>query len=224
MPSRQWFLDEGAGRFRPRGPGAFLLGLMLLGAVPYNTFPFVATAQAESSPQPDAGPSPAALPAGTSTDWWAQAQRQVADAEYEVTWQERPQVAGLAPSWHAPNRAHGFRTYFTEGGLRVIPRQQDAPSWQWGLRLAGIGRGERVLPAGPAVLTPRANRMTYDRRSIVEWCVNDRRGPEQGMALSAAPGWTIPDCSFCSLVAQRRGAGQDFTKNGNACSQWGVLS
>ena len=59
------------------------------------------------------GSSSTALPTGTSHDWWSQAQRQIAVAEYELTWQERPLVRGLAPSWHAPNRAHGFRTYFT---------------------------------------------------------------------------------------------------------------
>ena len=36
MPRRQSFFDEGAGRFRPRGPGAFLLGLMLLGAFRFS--------------------------------------------------------------------------------------------------------------------------------------------------------------------------------------------
>ena len=46
MPGRESHIDAGAGRFRPRGPGAFLLGLMLLVAVPHNTFPLAATSAA----------------------------------------------------------------------------------------------------------------------------------------------------------------------------------
>ena len=54
--------------------------------------------------------SPSTLPEGASQDWWSRAQRRIAGSEYEMTWQERPILAALAPSWHAPNRAQGFRT------------------------------------------------------------------------------------------------------------------
>jgi len=128
-----------------------------------------------------------ALPAGASSDWWSEAQQRIARSEYEMTWQERPLVAELAPSWHAPNRAQGFRTYFTDDGPRVIPRSDDSPAWQWGLRFSGIERGETVLGAKRAVPAPRANRITYSRGSVVEWYLNDERGLEQGLTLAAPP-------------------------------------
>ena len=65
--------------------------------------------------------------------WFARVSQQIADAEYEVTWQTATALPDLDAAWHAPNRAHGLRTYFTEDGIRVVPRTEDVPSWTWGL-------------------------------------------------------------------------------------------
>src|SRR5512137_1681468 len=66
-------------------------------------------------------------------DWLSQAQRNIASAEYDVTWQTSTAIPGLDAAWQAPNRAHDLRTYFTPQGIRVVPRRGDAPSWEWGL-------------------------------------------------------------------------------------------
>jgi hypothetical protein len=119
-------------------------------------------------------------------DWQARAQRQIAEAEYQMSWQEGPST--LAPTWQAANRAQGFRTYFTETGPRVIPRTEDVPSWQWGLHFSEVGRGQtRLALEEPSPLVPQANRMTYRRGSIEEWYVNDVRGLKQGFTLSSRP-------------------------------------
>src|SRR6185503_1008714 len=56
-------------------------------------------------------------------------------------------AGGAAPAaWQATNRAHGFRTWFGDEGIRVIPRSEDAPSWTWGLSLVGYGRGDALWP------------------------------------------------------------------------------
>jgi len=54
--------------------------------------------------------------------WLSEVEGRIARAEYEITWQTATVPENLAASWHAPNRAQGFRTYFTEAGIRVVPR------------------------------------------------------------------------------------------------------
>ena len=51
--------------------------------------------------------------------WLSEVEQRIAQAEYEITWQTAPVLEDLAASWHAPNRSQGFRTYFTEAGIRV---------------------------------------------------------------------------------------------------------
>ena len=56
----------------------------------------------------------------------------------------------------------------------------------------GSGPG-RIRPAGvdstfsSPSLTPQDNRIEYDRGTILEWYVNDRRGLKQGFALASPP-------------------------------------
>ncbi|HKY31375.1 MAG TPA: FG-GAP-like repeat-containing protein [Candidatus Polarisedimenticolia bacterium] len=123
--------------------------------------------------------------------WLAKAQGEIADAEYEVIWQDETPLADLGAAWQAPNRAHGFRTYFTTGGIRVIPRLRseadEAPSWQWGLRLARWGRPGRVQAVAPARLTVAGNEAIHEGGAIVERYVNDRRGLEQIFHIGEAP-------------------------------------
>ena len=130
--------------------------------------------------------------ADVSGDWLQAIQKQIADSEYELSWQDRPQVelgsASGPGAWHAPNREHGFRTYFTQNGIRLIPRVSgDGPSWEFGLSLSGYGRGRAVAPVSAPSLAPDENRIDYERGDIVEWYVNDRRGLEQGFTLAEPP-------------------------------------
>jgi len=132
-------------------------------------------------------PAGDAVPADVPADWWAGVRQQIADAEYEVSWQNRPVVAGLGAAWHAPNRAQSLRTYFVEDGIRVVSRTEQTPSWVWGLSVVGYGRGTTAWPLEEARLSPLRNRVDYDRGALDEWYVNDPRGLAQGFVLQVAP-------------------------------------
>jgi uncharacterized repeat protein (TIGR01451 family) len=121
------------------------------------------------------------------SDWWGRVQADIRDSEYEISWQESTVLEDLEAAWQAPNRAQGFRTYFTDAGIRVVPRTEAEPSWEWGLELIGYGRQEQMRAVEAAVLEAEGNRVDYDRGGIVEWYVNDRRGLKQGFTLSAPP-------------------------------------
>jgi len=105
-------------------------------------------------------------------------------SEYEIRWQERTGVEGASSAWHAPNRAHGFRTYFTESGVLLLPRVSGGPGWVFKMELAFWGRGESLARVGAGSLSPSGNRIEYWRPDVVEWYVNDRRGLEQAFKLA----------------------------------------
>jgi len=112
----------------------------------------------------------------------------MAEREYEVTWQAEPAVEGIEPSWHAPNRSQGFRTYFTSAGIRVVPRTESAPAWRWGLSLVGYGNAEKTWEVPRANLAASGHRMAYHRGALAEFYVNTPDGLEQGFTLPAPPG------------------------------------
>ena len=114
-------------------------------------------------------------------------------AEYQVTWQETTVLTDVVAAYQAPNRAHGLRTYFTPGGLRVVARSAIVPTWQLGLRLAGYGYAGDMRPVSAATLNARGNGIAYVRDALVEWYVNDERGVEQGFTLTSAPAGTVSD-------------------------------
>jgi len=119
--------------------------------------------------------------------WQASAEQAIAASEYFVSWQDTTVLVDLPAAWHAPNRAHDFRIYFTERGLRVVPRTAPEPSWEWGLELTAVGREDRLAPATPARLAPHEGRIDYDRGALLEWYDNSPRGLEQGFTIPAGP-------------------------------------
>ena len=133
-----------------------------------------------------AAPRPSAP--GASDTWWSEIERGIAEAEYQITWQVH------ATSWQAPNRAQGFRTYFTDAGIRVVPREQ-AGAWEWSLALSRWGRPSSTQPMDVPRIRVNETRIEFDRGGIVEWYVNDRRGLEQGFTLEAPPAVAGDDTS-----------------------------
>ncbi len=119
--------------------------------------------------------------------WLAAIEQEIARAEYEITWQTQTVLEDLTAAWHAPNRAQGFRTYFADEGIRMVPRSEESPAWEWRLSLFGWGRPGAVEAVEAAVLRAEANRIEYDRGDILEWYVNDARGLEQGFTLEGPP-------------------------------------
>jgi hypothetical protein len=148
----------------------------------------IAASLAAALPAVAAAPSPAvAADANAPAEGWlSEAQKQISAREYEVTW-EGDTPEGLSPAWQAPNRAHGFRTFFTDAGIRVVPRTEDAPSWQWELTLVGYGRGREVWPVPKATPAPAAARVEYHRGDLREWYENTPAGLEQGFELQSPP-------------------------------------
>ncbi len=114
-------------------------------------------------------------------------QEDLATKEYWITWQDETQLEDLVGAWHAPNRAQGFRTYFTAAGIRLIPRAVGRPAWEWSLTLVAYGRGTISRPVEQARPYADENRIWLDRVGIVEWLVNEPRGLKHGFVLHAPP-------------------------------------
>jgi hypothetical protein len=112
-------------------------------------------------------------------DWLARAQRHLAEREYEAG----PNAQGL----QAPNRAQNLRTYFERTGIRVVDRTAAGSPELLTLRLAGIGRGERLAPVDAGEVTSEGARVTLRRPQLAEWYVNSAAGLEQGFTLTARP-------------------------------------
>ncbi len=122
--------------------------------------------------------------------------------EYDLSWQAETPLAGHRGAWQAPNRAQNFRTYFTDAGIRVVPRLVDLvdlvdleqepgqPSWEWGLALVRYGRPGTQVTLEASRLTPQGNRLHRDwgTSGLTEWYVNDSRGLKHGFTLAEAPG------------------------------------
>jgi len=123
----------------------------------------------------------------TSSGWTAQLQQDLAEREYEITWQSSTPIHGVDASWQAPNRAQGFRTYFTPDGIRLVPREARGSSWSWGLSLVAYGEGEEVRHVATASLSASGRRIGYHRAGIEESYENTPDGLEQRFVLSAKP-------------------------------------
>jgi FG-GAP repeat protein len=133
--------------------------------------------------------------------WLSQVQADLRAGEYDLTWQSAPVVSDIEPSWQAPNRRQGFRTYFTPAGIRVVPRTTDEINWRWGLSLRGYGRGGTSWAVPKATPTPAGHRIDYDRGAIGERYENTDRGLEQTFVLTAPP-----DASMVSGASGASGA------------------
>jgi len=100
------------------------------------------------------------------SDWLPRVERALAEKEYEASRNAR----GL----QAPNRAHGLRTYFEPGGIRVVDRTAAGGPELLGLRLARIGRGDALAPVAPGEVTNEGARVEIRRPGVVEWYLNSR--------------------------------------------------
>jgi hypothetical protein len=88
----------------------------------------------------------------------------------------------------APNRAHDLRTWFEDTGIRVHDRTGVGSPELLCLALAGVGRGEVLVPVAPGeAVVAREGRVEIQRPGLVEWYLNSPRGLEQGFTLSERP-------------------------------------
>ncbi len=115
------------------------------------------------------------LPPGVSGDWWTTVQQNIQKEEYNLS-----QALGEKKAlYQAPNRAQGFRSFFSEKGVRLVPRTEEKPSWEWGLELVQEAEGGRLK----AEVSATDNRIEIVRGNITEWYVNDENGLEQGFTV-----------------------------------------
>lgn len=147
----------------------------------------------------NAGTPPPARPdrlvAAAGDDWWRRARSAIEASEYNVSWSNATSSAPTDVGWQAPNRAHGFRVWFTEDGVRIVPRRGDAETWEWGLSLVAWGRAGSMIPVPAARLAVDRQRIDADRGALLEWFVNGPKGLEQGFKIEALPeeNATVPD-------------------------------
>jgi hypothetical protein len=120
-------------------------------------------------------------------DWWNAVRTSIGASEYDVSFQEGTALPVLPSSLQAPNRAHGLRTHFTPSGIRVVPRTEPVPSWDWGLHLARYGFGGALVRTAAADPVASGNRVEYRRGGLTEWYLNDDRGLEQGFTFTTPP-------------------------------------
>ena len=119
--------------------------------------------------------------------WTLEIGEDLAASEYWITWQDQIQLGEIAEALQAPNRAQGFRAYFTADGFHMVPRTAKPSDWVWGLSLETHGRGSHFQPVESARLTPDGNSIEMDRRGIVEWIVNRPQGLKHGLIVHGPP-------------------------------------
>ncbi len=138
---------------------------------------------------------PEAAP-GVPSDWWATAQADILQAEYNITWQEQTYLPDVPAAYQSPNRAHNLRSYYTNDGVIVIPRTWeegiDLPPWRMEMALSAWGREGQLTAVLPATLAAgeggeNRNRIEFRRGKLVEWYRNDESGLEQGFTVSSPP-------------------------------------
>jgi hypothetical protein len=129
----------------------------------------------------------ASLPAGVGQSWWSAVQRDIAASEYRVSRLNQGGTTVGEGAYQAPNRAQGFRTIFTERGIRVVPRTDQTQAWELGLELVGIGPSGGVRPVAAGTLSAEGARARIERAGLVEWYVNGPRGLEQGFTVATPP-------------------------------------
>jgi len=122
------------------------------------------------------------IPKEIPQSWLEQVQKDIAQREYHITWQDKTDLPNNQAAWQAPNRAHDFRTYFTGNGLTVVPRS-GIKDWLWSLKLIAYGDEQTNSQTKPEV---KDNRIEYSHSAkLKEWYINNAQGLEQGFTLNA---------------------------------------
>ena len=80
------------------------------------------------------------LPQGVSQDWWTTVQQDIEREEYNIS----SAPVDSKALYQGPNRVHGFRSFFSEKGVRLVPRTEEKPFWEWGLELVQEAEGGRL--------------------------------------------------------------------------------
>jgi len=119
-------------------------------------------------------------------------QTAVESSRYEIQHASRsglPQTLKAAGEiYQAKNPGQHLQAFFSAGQVVL----EASPSvcnrdWQAGLKLRGVGYGERVSAAPAGSPRTNGNRIEIPRGMLTEWYVNSREGIEQGFTLRERP-------------------------------------
>jgi len=83
-------------------------------------------------------------------------------------------------------RHAGLAAVADVGGM-AITDESGSTSWKWSMRLARVGRVDRLLPVAPSAPRLHGSRASYTAGSVTEWYVVNDAGVEQGFDLAARP-------------------------------------
>jgi hypothetical protein len=155
--------------------------LILIQVVIFSNTPVIA--QSIATPPQASSPANPEIP----SDWLVQAQEHIRQSEYRINWVEESLIPGAPASFQAPNRAQNLRFYFQPDGLRVIQREEERPSWVWGLSLVSYGRQVSLNPLEPTGLTAEDTRVTYQYGQLEQVFDNSEAGLGQKITIFSKP-------------------------------------
>ena len=123
---------------------------------------------------------------GAHTAGLDQILQQLESEEYFISWSENTYLDDLDSGYQAPNRLQGFRTYFTDAGVVVIPRivPDEGLPWRLDLGLKGWGHNESKLALTPTAPAVSENRAEYGAGLLKSWYLNDENGLTQGFTVT----------------------------------------
>ncbi len=91
------------------------------------------------------------------------------------------------PAYEMVNRPNNVRIIFTREGLRLETPEAPANAGHIDIALDSWGRIGSEATASPTQPIGRGARVDYRRGVLTEWYINEKRGVEQGVTLSAPP-------------------------------------
>lgn len=83
--------------------------------------------------------------------------------------------------WAATNPASQLRLEFDGAGIKASSMTSD---WQFQMQLTGVGGVTAIKPVSKAVTLVSDNKLTYQRKRLNEWYINDPQGLEQGFTIN----------------------------------------
>ncbi|MBN1666670.1 MAG: FG-GAP repeat protein, partial [Anaerolineales bacterium] len=166
---------------------------------------------------------------GIPGDWLVQAQENIRQSEYNLSWTDQPLIPGAPAGYQAPNRAQDLRFYFQTGGLQVIRRTENEPTWVWGMALSGVGRGEQLAAIDQPALNVAGNQIIYQRAALFEMYTNSELGLQQTLHLETRPGKSQEPLTLRLQITgdlsahAQVGGGFEFRQHGLAVLSYGNL-
>ncbi|HET6564373.1 MAG TPA: integrin alpha [Xanthomonadales bacterium] len=122
--------------------------------------------------------SPQSGPSSPESSWLSEAQRELANREYQLSFNE----LGL----QAPNRAQGFRSYITATGVDLV-RRTGASEALAGVNLTSVGRTGSDVVLGHADVFSQGSQATLQWPGVSVQYLNTPTGLHQAITLDQSP-------------------------------------